>query len=63
MAKTETEKLINRIEIEHWCDYVNPAERVIGIYNDTKSLRFANYSPALKKITKKFGFKVQYVIK
>lgn len=57
------DKLIKKIEGLFWFDYCNKAERIIGIYNDNSSLKFANGNPDLKKLVKNHGFKVQYVIK
>jgi len=63
MKKTEEEKLLEVLEKAKWCSHTNKTKKTIHVFSDNTSMKFANYSKELKKLTKKMGYQIQLVIK
>jgi len=63
MKPTEEQKLVAVLKKAKWCSYVKTKEKTIGVFSDNTSMKFANYSKEVKKLTKTFKYKVQMVIK
>ena len=61
MKLTEEEKLIKKLKDQKWCHKVEG--KTIYVYSDNTSMKFANYSPELKKLTKKMGYKTKLEVK
>ncbi len=59
MKTTEEEKLIKKLNDQKWCWKVDKANKDVYVYTDNTSMKFANYSPELKKLTKKMGYKIK----
>ena len=63
MKKTEEEKLLEVLEKAEWCSHTDKAKKTIHVFSDITSMKFANYSKELKKLTKKMEYQIQLVIK
>ena len=65
--KTEIKKtsdIDKQIELaSKYSSYVNKTDKVIGVYSTTEDSLIANKNPAIKRLTKKYGFKIQMLIK
>lgn len=59
MKTTEEEKLIKKLNDQKWCWKVDKANKDVYVCTDNTSMKFANYSPELKKLTKKMGYKIK----
>jgi hypothetical protein len=59
MKTTEEEKLIKKLNDQKWCWKVDKVNKDVYVCTDRTSMKFANYSPELKKLTKKMGYKIK----
>ena len=63
MKLNEEDKLIATLEKAKWCHKVDKANKAVHVYSDNTSMKFANYSKELKKLTQKMGYVSQLNIK